>query len=244
MQGERKVKKGNMQDVGQGERKSPWERMIKIMVGCSVMIRGLRRPKHKAFSFSLWVSVPHTGSLVFLLMGKHQLGCPMQRLRLQNRVWEVSWWLCQAADAKCWGHCSALLYLPAATCSHPRCWWFHSLVPACCIHTLPVLCTPLADRPVSFPAREASSPQGHSPPAEGRERHQTPWPDWHWSSRQHHPSFITSRELGWHRFGLLGAQGVDPLLTCQHSHVSRVLASGSKRFPRSLPLTNATALTL
>lgn len=108
---------------GKGRRRGTWGRVKAsplekdhVRMLCGDGKRGLRRPKHKVFSFSRWVSVPHMGSLVLLLAGRNQLGCPTQRLCLRNRAREVCWWLCQAADAKRWGHGRALLYLPAATC--------------------------------------------------------------------------------------------------------------------------------
>lgn len=118
----------------------------------------------------------------------------------------------------------------------------HCLVPACCLHAPPVLCAPLADRFASSPD-EASSPQGHSPSAKGRDQHQTPWPgtDLPDSTTPPLSHLESSNGTG---LGCRGLTGLTHSSPCQHCHVSCVLMTGSERFPCSLPLTNPTAPTL
>lgn len=155
--------------------------------------------------------MPHTGSLVPLLTGNSQLGCLTQRSSLPNRAWEVSRRLCQAADAKRWGLCGTLF-----TCQPPP-----ALAPGAGDLTPfgASLLHPRSPRAVrSLGPQTRFSPSRSSPLSPralslGREQRQTPRPGWHPSSRQHHPSFITPRELGWHRFGARGAPGAGPLLT-------------------------------
>lgn len=126
------------------------------------------------------------------------------------------------------GHSSTLLYLPAATCSCPRHWQFHTvwswLLPASCIHAPSVLCTPLADRPPSFPARETSSPSGHSPSGEGRELCQTPRPD---TDLPDSTAPLFSHEESSNSTGLdcRGLGRLTHCLHCEHCHTQVVRSS-------------------
>lgn len=198
--------------------------------------RDLRIPKQQIFLLLRLSLCPHSRSLVLLLTEKSQQGCLTQHLHLQNRVWEVSWWLCQAADAKCWGHCSTLLYLPATTCSCPRHWWFHtvwcqpaaSTLPTCC--ALPWLTDPLLSQTEKPPLLKGILCQGEWQGRSGIRLHGLT------DTNLPHP--LNSDVTG---LDCLGLRGLTHSLPCQHCHI---LTSGSKRFPHGLPLTNPSAPTL